>query len=134
MKINDSHIDENTRKLFQKTDLDSPSKTFTYDVMKNLEKEKVYGKNLPDYLWQVILAVGLPVLYFLFQYLTNGSEAFSKIIIGIKTSQYLDFINVISEKILEDVSLSPLVFMGIIAILLLLAFDRIILKMLHSYK
>ena len=134
MKINDAHMDENTRKIFKSLDQDQPQQSFTYDVMKKVEKERVYGNWFGDNLWQIVLAVGLPLLYFLFQFLTSGSQSYSQLILSITNSSYFDFIRILSDKLLQDVTLSPFVFMGFVAILLLLVFDRLIIRLLHFYK
>ncbi len=132
MKINDSHIDEKTKKLFQETGFDKPSEDFTFNVMKDVEKEKNYGKSAGDNLWQILLAVGLPVIYFLAQFLRGEANTINEVLQGLKSSSYIEFIRILYDSIIQDISLSPIVYLGIIAILLLLMFDRVILRLMHS--
>ncbi|MFO8235426.1 MAG: hypothetical protein R6U04_08495 [Bacteroidales bacterium] len=134
MSNKENHIDNRTRKLFQETEFEKPSVEFPKGVMEKLEKEKVYGKPQYENIWQIAIAVGLPALYFLYSYLTGKVGFINEMVVGIKSSSYFKFIDILSENLLHDISLSTPVLIGIISIVLLLTFDRVILKLLYSYN
>jgi len=136
MNRNNPEIDQKTKKFIQQTSLDSPGEDFTSNVMKRIEEEKVYGINKRDNnLWQIIMAVALPIAYFVFQYLTNKGEAkITQIIRDLETNSYLGFIQTFSETLINDISFSPFIYMSILAIATLVIFDRFVVKLLHNYS
>jgi len=136
MNRNNPEIDKNTKKFIQQTSLDSPGENFTSNVMKRVEKEKVYGINKRENnAWQIIMAVAIPIAYFVFQYLTNKGEAtFTQIIKELETTTYFSFIKTFSETLINDISFSPFIYMSILAIATLVIFDRFVVKLLHNYS
>ena len=136
MNRNNPEIDNKTKKFIQQTSLDSPDENFTSNVMKRIEKEKVYGINKRDgKVWQIIMAVAIPIAYFVFQYLTNkGETTFVQIIKELETTTYFSFIKTFSETLINDISFSPFVYMSILAIATLVIFDRFVVKLLHDYS
>lgn len=134
MSIHDKNIDKRTRELFQQTGFEKPSGNFTAEVMRKVKKEKVYGKPKYENLWQTLLAAGLPSLYFLYRYLTGKIDFIDELISGIKSSNYFKFAELISDTFIYDISMSPAVILGLLSIILLLVFDRIIIKLLYSNK
>ena len=136
MNRNNPEIDKKTKKFIQQTSLDSPGEDFTSNVMKRVEKEKVYGINKRENnAWQIIMAVTIPIAYFVFQYLTNKGEAtLTQIIKELETTTYFSFIKTFSETLINDISFSPFIYMSIFAIATLVIFDRFIVKLLHDYS
>jgi len=136
MNRNNPEIDKKTKKFIRQTSLDSPGEDFTSNVMKRIEKEKVYGINKQDgKVWQIIMAVAIPIAYFVFQYLTNKGEAtLTQIIKELETTTYFSFIKTFSETLINDISFSPFIYMSIFAIATLVIFDRFIVKLLHDYS
>jgi len=136
MNRNNPEIDKKTKKFIQQTSLDSPGEDFTSIVMKRVEKEKVYGINKRENnAWQIIMAISIPIAYFVFQYLTNKGEAtFTQIIKELETTTYFSFIKTFSETLINDISFSPFIYMSILAIATLVIFDRFIVKLLHNYS
>ncbi|MFP4526278.1 MAG: hypothetical protein ACLFNL_07810 [Bacteroidales bacterium] len=132
MSTHDENIDKRTRELFQKTGFEKPSGNFTSEVMKKVRKERIYGKSTYENLWQILLAAGLPLLYFLYRYLTGKINFIDELITGIKASNYFKFADLIADTFIYDISMSPAVLIGIISIVLLLVFDKIILKFIYS--
>jgi len=136
MNRNNPEIDKKTKKFIQQTSLDSPGEDFTSIVMKRVEKEKVYGINKRENnAWQIIMAISIPIAYFVFQYLTNKGEAtFTQIIKELETTTYFSFIKTFSETLINDISFSPFIYMSILAIATLVIFDRFVIKLLHNYS
>jgi len=136
MNRDNPEIDKKTKKFIQQTSLDSPGEDFTSNVMKRVEKEKVYGINKRDSnVWQIIMAIALPITYFVFQYLTNKGEAtITQMIKDLETTTYFSFIETFSETLINDISFSPFIYMSILAIATLVIFDRFVVKLLHNYS
>ncbi len=136
MNRNNPEIDKKTEKFIRQTSLDSPGEDFTSNVMKRIEKEKVYGINKRDgKVWQIILAIAAPIAYFAYQFMMNKGEAtFLQIIKELETTTYFSFIKTFSETLINDISFSPFIYMSILAIATLVVFDRYIVKLLHDYS
>jgi|GEM_PF-1813617 len=136
MNRDNPEIDKKTKKFIQQTSLDSPGEDFTSNVMKRVEKEKVYGINKRDSnVWQIIMAIALPITYFVFQYLTNKGEAtITQMIKDLEITTYFSFIETFSETLINDISFSPFIYMSILAIATLVIFDRFVVKLLHNYS
>ena len=136
MNRNNPEIDKKTKKFIRQTSLDSPGEDFTSNVMKRIEKEKVYGINKRDgKVWQIILAIAAPIAYFAYQFMMNkGETTFTKIIKELETTTYFSFIKTFSETLINDISFSPFIYMSILAIATLVVFDRYIVKLLHDYS
>ena len=134
MRLNDKDMERKTREYLKQTTLESPPSDFTAQVMNKVEKEKVYGKNWKENnLWQILIAVGLPLLYFAIQYAMGDAQVLRELINDFASSSYFSYLKVFSDSIIQDVTVSPIVFLGIIAIVILLAFDKFVIKMLHSH-
>lgn len=136
MNRNNPEIDKEMKKFVKQTSLDSPGEDFTSNVMRRVEEEKVYGINKGDSnVWQIIMAIAIPLAYFAFQFLTNkGGTTFTQIIKELETATYFKFIKIFSETLINDISFSPFVYMSILAIAALVIFDRFIVKLLHNYS
>lgn len=136
MNRNNPEIDKEMKKFVKQTSLDSPGEDFTSNVMKRVEKVKAHGINKRDSnVWQIIMAITIPLAYFAFQFLTNkGETTFSQIIKDLETATYFKFIKTLSETVVHDISFSPFIYMSILAIATLVIFDRFIVKLLQNYS
>ena len=136
MKRSNPDIEKKTKKFIRQTSLDSPGEDFTSSVMRRVEKEKVYGINKRENnVWQIIIAVAMPIAYFAYQFLVNkGETTFTQIIKELESATYISFIKTFLETLINDISFSPFIYMSIFAIATLVIFDRFIVKLLHNYS
>lgn len=133
MNNKDTHIDERTRELLKNTGIEKTGPDFTRKVMDRVEKEKRLQPYKQDNtLWHIVMAIGLPVLYFLFQVLTGSESFLADLDLTLELQPYIHLFQLIADKLVMDVS-TPIVPLGILAIVMLLAFDRYILRSL-SFK
>jgi len=134
MKRNTTDIDKKTREFVKQTALNSPGRDFTTNVMRQIEQEKVYGINRKDNnLLPILIAIILPLAYFVYQHFTNKGESFiTTLMADFQQNTQFEFIKTFSERIIHQISVSPLIFMSILAIAILIAFDRLIIRILHT--
>lgn len=133
MNNKDIHIDEKTRELLQNTGIERTHAGFTREVMDKVEKEKrLYPYKRDNTLLHILIAVGLPVLYFLFQVLTGSESFLAELDLTLELQPYIRIFQLLADKMFMDFS-TPIVPLGILAIVMLLAFDRFILRSL-SFK
>lgn len=132
MNTNDNDLDKNTRKWMNESGLERPHPDFTHRVMEQVEaRKKRSSLRSNGNIWNILLAVLLPLAYFGYSYNTGGGVAggFS---LQTELQPYIRVFQLIVEKLAIDMS-APLVPLGIAAIVALLAFDRLILRSL-SYN
>ena len=128
MKDEDIYMDRRTRELMKISGFKKTREGFTRSVMDKLEKEKrLYPYKKDNTLMHVLLAVGLPILYFLYKILAGGESFFTGLDLTKEFQPYIQLFHLISDKLIGDIS-SPIVPLGIFAIVLLLVFDRLILR------
>ena len=122
--------DDRTRKWLNESGLERPSDDFTQRVMAQVEvRKKIYPYKRDSNLWQILLAVVLPVAYFVYRYATGASILPGGISLQQEVQPYVHVFQLLLERITLDFS-TPIVPLGIIAIVALLAFDRLILRSL----
>jgi len=132
MKNKDIHIDEKTRELLKNLGVEKAGADFTRKVMDKVEKEKkLHPYKRDNTLLHILIATGIPVLYFFFQALT-GESYLAELNLSVEFEPYIHLFNLLADKLVMDIS-TPIVPLGILAIVVLLAFDRLILRSL-SFK
>lgn len=133
MNSKNTHIDERTRELLKNTGVEKTGTDFTRKVMSRVEKEKkLHPYKQDNTLWHILLAVVLPVMYFLYQIFTGSESFLAELDLTLKLQPYIQLFQLLADKLVMDVS-TPVVPLGILAIVMLLAFDRFILRSL-SFK
>ncbi|MBS3770087.1 MAG: hypothetical protein V5A47_04185 [Bacteroidales bacterium] len=133
MNSKNTHIDERTRELLKNTGVEKTGTDFTRKVMSRVEKEKkLHPYKQDNTLWHILLAVVLPVMYFLYQIFTGSESFLAELDLTLKFQPYIQLFQLLADKLVMDVS-TPVVPLGILAIVMLLAFDRFILRSL-SFK
>ncbi|MEF8844549.1 MAG: hypothetical protein V5A59_03675 [Bacteroidales bacterium] len=133
MNSKNTHIDERTRELLKNTGVEKTGTDFTRKVMSRVEKEKkLHPYKQDNTLWHILLAVVLPVMYFLYQIFTGSESFLAELDLTLKFQPYIQLFQLLANKLVMDVS-TPVVPLGILAIVMLLAFDRFILRSL-SFK
>ncbi len=127
---NNTDIDKKTREFVKQTSLDHPGEDFTQNVMKRVQAEKVYGFTKRDNnIWQILIAIFAPLGYFGYLFLTGKEEIlFNTLIQEVEKAAYIDYLKTFAGTIIHEITISPLIFMGILAITALVIFDRTILK------
>jgi membrane-associated PAP2 superfamily phosphatase len=131
---NNADIDKKTREFVKQTSLDNPGEDFTSNVMNRVQAEKAYGLNKRDNnIWQVLMAIFVPLAYFGYLFFTDKEGViFNSIIQELEKATYFEYIKTFAETIIHDLTVSPIIFMGILAIAALVVFDRVIIKLLHT--
>ncbi len=133
MNSKNTHIDERTRELLKHTGVEKTGPDFTRKVMSRVEKEKkLHPYKQDNNLWHILLAVVLPVMYFFYQIFTGSESFLAELDLTLKLQPYIQLFQLLADKLVMDVS-TPVVPLGILAIVMLLAFDRFILRSL-SFK
>jgi uncharacterized membrane protein (DUF485 family) len=127
---NNADIDKKTRDFVKLTSLDNPGEDFTSNVMKRIEAEKAYGYSRRDNnIWQILMAIFVPIGYFGYLFLTGKENIiFNTLIQEVEKAAYIDYFKTFIGSIIHEITISPLIFMGILAITALVIFDRTILK------
>jgi len=127
---NNADIDKKTREFVKQTSLDNPGEDFTSNVMKRVRAEKAYGFTKHDNnIWQILMAIVIPLGYFGYLFLTDKEGViFNTIIQEIEKAAYLKYLQTFVETIIHEIAVSPLIFMGILAITALVVFDKLILR------
>ena len=133
MKNKDIYIDNKTRELLKNTGIERTRPDFTRKVMDKVEIEKrLYPYKRDNTLLHVLLAIIVPVLYVFFQALTGAESYLSELNFTLELQPYIHLFKLITDNLVMDFS-TPIVPLGILAIVMLLAFDRFILRSL-SFK
>ena len=133
MKNKNTDIDQKTRELLKSFGIEKTGTDFTRKVMDKVENEKrLYPFKRDNMMFHILLAIGLPVLYFLFQALTGSGNFLAELDLTMELQPYIQLFQLIADKLVTDIS-TPIVPLGILAIIMLLAFDRLILRSL-SFK
>jgi hypothetical protein len=133
MKNQDKHINEKMRELLNYSGIEKTKTDFTRRVMDKVDKEKrMYPYKRDNTFMHILLAVGLPVIYFIFQALTGNEGFLAGLDITMEFQPYINLFRLLADKLVMDVS-TPIVPLGMLAIVLLLLFDRFVLRM-YSFK
>lgn len=133
MNSKNTHIDERTRELLKNNGVEKTGPDFTRKVMSRVEMEKkLHPYKQDNTLWHILLAVVLPVMYFSYQIFTGSESFLAELDITLRVQPYIQLFQLLADKLVMDIS-TPLVPLGILAIVMLLAFDRFILRSL-SFK
>ena len=129
-KQNPNDLDKSTRRWMGETGLEKPSADFTKLVMEQVEKKpRLYPYKRGGNLFNTLLAVLVPIAYFAYNYMSGGSLLPGGFNLQTEAQPYVRVFQIVVEKMALDMS-TPLVPLGIIAIVALLAFDRLILRSL----
>lgn len=128
-----NYNDKRTRDLLNDSGIEKTSADFTRRVMDRVEKERrLYPYKRDNTLLHILIAIVLPVLYFLIQAFWGGGSIFTDLNLTVDIQPYIQLFHLLTDKLVMDIS-SPIVPLGLLAIVLLLAFDRLILRSL-SFK
>jgi len=120
--------EKQTREWMKESGLEKPSDSFTQLVMEKVEtKKRLYPYKKDSNIWNYILGVGLPLAYLLYQYFSGSASLPAGATLQHEVQPYIHVFQLILEKVSIDMS-TPIVPLGMGAIVLLLAFDRIILR------
>ncbi|MFW5916688.1 MAG: hypothetical protein ACOCTM_04360 [Bacteroidota bacterium] len=129
MNTNDKHIDEKIQHLLNNTGLEKAPPGFTRKVMDQVEIEKrLHPYKRDNTFVNILIAIGLPVLYFVFRELT-GTSFLAELDLTIELQPYIHLFQLMADKLVMDIT-TPVVPFGILAVVMLLAFDRVILRSL----
>jgi len=129
-KQKQNDLDKRTRQWMNESGLEQPSMAFTKQVMEQVEKKpRLYPYKRGGNLFNILMAVLIPVAYFSYNYMTGGSLLPGGFNLQTEMQPYVRVFQLVVEKLALDMS-TPLVPLGMIAIVALLAFDRLILRSL----
>lgn len=128
MKTSYTDPEKQTREWMKESGMEKPSEGFTRLVMEKVEtKKRLYPYKKDTNIWHYILAVGLPLVYLAYRYFSGSGTLPAGINLHQEVQPYVRIFHLILEKVTLDMS-TPIVPLGIGAIVLLLAFDRFILR------
>jgi len=120
--------EQQTREWMKASGREKPSEGFTRLVMEKVEtKKRLYPYKKDNNIWHYILAVGLPLAYLAYRYFSGSATLPAGASLQHEVQPYVHIFQLILEKVSLDMS-TPIVPLGIGAIVLLLAFDRFILR------
>lgn len=123
-------LDKTTRQWIKQAGKEKPSMDFTKRVMEKVElKPGFYPGTRGGNLFNILVAVIVPIAYLIYTYLSSGSLLPGGLSLQTEVEPYVRVFQLVVEKLALDMS-TPLVPLGIIAIIALLAFDRLILRSL----
>lgn len=129
-KQKQNDLDKSTRQWMNESGLEEPSLDFTRQVMEQVEKKpRLYPYKRGGNLFNILVAVLIPAAYFIYNFMTLGSPLPGGFSLQTEMQPYIRVFQLVVEKLALDMS-TPLVPLGIIAIVALLAFDRLILRSL----
>jgi len=127
-KQQNNDLDKSTRQWMNESGLEKPSRDFTKQVMEQVEKKpRLYPYKRGGNLLNILMAVLIPIAYFIYNYMTGGSVLPVGFSLQTEMQPYVRVFQLVVEKLAVDMS-TPLVPLGIIAIVALLAFDRLIFR------
>ena len=121
-------LDESTRQWINEAGKEKPSVDFTKRVMEKVElKPRLYPVRSGGNLFNILLAVMVPIAYLIYTYWSSGSLLPGGFSLQAEAEPYIRVFQLVVERLALDMA-APLVPLGIIAIVALLAFDRLILR------
>jgi hypothetical protein len=119
-----------TREWMNDSGMEKPSGNFTRLVMEKVEMKKhLYPYKKDNNLWHYILAVGLLLLYVGYRYFSGQQLLPAGIDLYNEIQPYIGMLQLLFERVAFDMT-TPIVPLGIGAIVLLLTFDQFILRSL----
>jgi len=128
MKTSYTDPEKQTREWMKASGKEKPSEGFTRLVMEKVEtKKRLYPYKKDNNVWHYILAVGLPLIYLVYRYFSGSGTLPAEVNLQQEVQPYVHIFQLMLEKVTLDMS-APIVPLGIGAIVLLLAFDRFILR------
>lgn len=132
---NDHQLDQQTRQWMQQTGLDQPAADFTQRVMQGVALNKKLSplKDKRSNIWNILLAVIVPAAYFFYRYMSGAPLVPGGINLQTEIQPYINIFQLLFSKITVDFS-APIVPLGILAIITLLIFDRLIIRSLSLHK
>ncbi len=128
-------LDQQTRQWMQQTGLDQPAGDFTQRVMQGVEMQKrlAHLKDKRSNIWNILLAVIVPAAYFFYRYMSGAPLLPGGFNLQTELQPYINIFQLLFSKITLDLS-APIVPLGILAIITLLVFDRLIIRSLSLHK
>ena len=134
MNMQHTDPDKKTREWMNESGLERPSDDFTRRVMGQVEvRKRIYPYKKESSVWQILMAVILPVAYFVYRYMTGAPIMPGGFSLQQEMQPYLRVFQLLFDKMAIDFS-TPIVPLGIVAIVALLAFDRLILRSLSLHR
>ena len=133
-KIN---IDDFTREMIKKSEIQQPGQNFTKNVMAKILKDPAVkvsfvtsddkNGNLGLFMSLSVLFIGLLIFYFV----TNGFN-FSSISDKITSSTVLNFFVDVFSKFWNEISLSPYILIALVGVIFLVIIDKTVVRYLYS--
>ncbi len=133
MNNNKLNIDNYTRKLVTKTEVEQPSANFSENVMSKIRKSPSYNHNLitkDDKRNNILLSISLIVMilgYFSFAFINTGFGLFQ----SLSFEQYRDSLQKFT-KIFISLNISPYILLSLIGVLFMAIIDKLIGRKLFS--
>lgn len=131
------NIDDYTKELISKSEVEQPGKDFTKNVMSRILKDPsvqvsfITKDDRNSNLWLIISIVIMFVGSFVFYFIKNGFS-FNNIEESLKTPSIFTFFANFIAKFWNELSLSPYILLALIGVVFLVVIDRTIVKYIYS--
>lgn len=131
------NIDEFTKGLIQKGEIQQPASDFTKNVMSKILKDPavkvrfITSDDKRSDIWLIISVCTLVVGFFIYYILMHGFN-FSQVSSEFQTPGFFKAFTMLFSKLWAEISLSPYILIAFVGILLLVIIDKTIVKYLYS--
>lgn len=131
------NIDDFTRELISKAELEQPGKNFTKNVMSQILKDPsvqvsfITKDDKRSNIWLIISIAIMFVGSFGFYFIKNGFS-FNNMGESIKTPSVFTFFVDFIAKFWNELSLSPYILIALVGVVFLVVIDRTIVKYIYS--
>ncbi|HAF28687.1 MAG TPA: hypothetical protein DCG75_06525 [Bacteroidales bacterium] len=137
MNNNKLNIDDFTKDLIRKGEVQQPTSDFTKNVMSRILKDPsvnvsfITNDDKRSNIWLIITMSTLVVGFFIYYIITHGFS-FSEVSSDFQTPGFFKVFTDIFLKFWGEITLSPYILLAFIGILVLVVIDKTIIKYLYS--